>query len=148
MKDYKILVNGLTSSREISRKLRNIPYSKIVETNILKLSYRPYEISKVLSVDMSISLKIFKKTKLDRGCKVNIIGFRNIDINYIAENSNKKVHELNYKIPFSTEIKYPFDDINVKNLYVPIDKISVKVLDPKQLSLTSSVYIAPLIGQS
>ncbi|MBU5486537.1 DUF3794 domain-containing protein [Clostridium sp. MSJ-11] len=148
MKDNKILVNGLTSSREISRNLRNIPYSKIAETNILKLSYIPYEISRVLSVDMSISLKIFKKTKSDRGCKVNIIGFRNIDINYIAENSNKKVHELNYKIPFSAEIKYPFNDISVKNVYVPIDKISVKVLDPKQLILTSSVYIAPLIGQS
>ncbi|WP_315121574.1 SPOCS domain-containing protein [uncultured Clostridium sp.] len=148
MNDYKILVNGVTSSREISRNLRNIPYSKIVQTNILKLSYRPYEISRVLSVDMTISLKTFKKTKLDSGCKVNIIGFRNININYIAENSNKKVHELNYKIPFSTEIKYLSDDISVKNIYVPIDKISVKLLDPKQLIVTSSVYIAPLVGQS
>lgn len=145
MKDYNIAVNGLTSPEKVSRNLRNIHYSKLEETNTLKLSYIPYEISKILSVNIGISIKTFKKTKMEKGCKVNIIGFKNIDINYEASNSDKQVHELKYKIPFSTELSYDYNDIKVKNVYVPVDKLQLKVLDPKQLIVETRVYVAPLV---
>lgn len=54
MKDYNIVINGLTSSEEISRNLINIPHSKITQTNILKLSYIPCEISKILSINIEL----------------------------------------------------------------------------------------------
>jgi hypothetical protein len=145
VKDYNIAVNGLTASEKVSRNLRNIPHSKIEQSNILRLSYMPYEVSKILSVNIGISIKTFKKTKLDKGCKVNIIGFRNIDINYLASDSDKEVHELKYKIPFSTELSYNYNDIKVKNVYVPVDKLQLKILDPKQLILETRVYVAPVV---
>lgn len=145
MKDYNISVKGLIASEKVSRNLRNIPHSKLEETNTLKLSYIPYEISKILSVNIGISIKTFKKTKLEKGCKVNIIGFKNIDISYESSDSDKKVHELKYKIPFSTELSYAYNDIKVKNVYVPVDKLQLKVLDPKQLMIETRVYVAPLV---
>ena len=131
MKDYNIAVNGLTASEKVSRNLRNIPHSKIEQSNILRLSYMPYEVSKILSVNIGISIKTFKKTKLD--------------INYLASDSDKEVHELKYKIPFSTELSYNYNDIKVKNVYVPVDKLQLKILDPKQLILETRVYVAPVV---
>lgn len=145
MKDNDVSVQGVTSSEKVYRNLRNIQHVKLVETNTLKLSYIPYEISEILSVAIGISIKTFKKTKLENGCKVNIIGFRNIDINYLADDSNEKVHQLNYKIPFSTEMLYHYDDISVRNVYAPVDKLHLKVIDPKKLELTTRLYIAPLV---
>lgn len=145
MKDSNILINGLTPSIKISRNLRNVTHSKIVETNILKLSYIPYEISKILTINISISVKVLKKTKLPKGCTVNIIGFKNIDINYVSNDLNKESHKLHYKIPFSTELSYDYAEVIVKNIYVPVDKFSLKIIDPRQLIVSTRAYIAPLV---
>ncbi|WP_027625950.1 DUF3794 domain-containing protein [Clostridium lundense] len=145
MKYNDISIHGVTASEKVYRNLRNIKYSKLVETNTLKLSYIPYEISKILSIAIGISIKTFKKTQLEKGCKVNIIGFRNIDIDYLSDDPDKEVHQLNYKIPFSTEMVYRNDDISVKNVYAPVDKLNLKIIDPKKLELTTRLYIAPLV---
>ncbi|GAA0726759.1 hypothetical protein GCM10008905_23580 [Clostridium malenominatum] len=146
MKDGDILIKGLTPSKEVLKNLRNIPHSSLVHNNTLKLSYIPYEISKILSINVGISIKTFKKTKLKKGCKVNIIGFRNIDIDYVAEESKDKVHQLNYKIPFSTEIYYGYDRGDVKGVYVPVDKLYYKIVNPKEVMVITRAYIAPLCG--
>lgn len=145
MYNNKIKKEGLTPEVKIPDFIKAFPHVELCEKDNLRLSNNVCGIKNIVKVDINITIKSNDKINSKNGCILNLIGFKNIEITYISDNGDNKVHKAKYNIPFSTHINYFSNEIEIEKIYTAVKELNLKLINSRYIEVSSKIFISPLL---
>lgn len=144
MKRYDIIIRGITPANKIPDYIKNIHKTEKWEWNTLKISEGVFDIDRIEKIDIKFKTELIEKNELYKGCNLNIMGYKDIEVSYISMKSEKRHHKLYYKIPFYRNLYYDNKNINMTTAYVALEDVSVKVVSKREFILKTKTLVAPI----
>jgi hypothetical protein len=147
MTDKLIEVSGITPEAHFPKCPPNHPHTQFCETDKLYIPCPNPSIHEILEVCVSVVVCSNKEICTPIGRKLVINGKKQIKVKFSTNDPCQPFHCAHFEVPFCTFIVLGDSKQEVVQICTVVEDIAVKLLDCRCLSVTSIIFICPILKQ-
>ncbi|MDU2064476.1 MAG: DUF3794 domain-containing protein [Sporomusaceae bacterium] len=148
MSSKLIDVLGITPVSQFPNCPPSHPFTEFCETDRLCIPDPNPNIREVLEVCVSVIICSSKVICTPVGRKIVVEGKKQIKVTFVADDPCQSVHCAHFEIPFCSLILLGFSKDEVIQVCSAIEDISVQCLDCRWLTVTTIIFICPILKQA